>query len=325
MGRSNTSQYLLISLIKSLIAGVSIYFIYTEIAQREDLDEVLDTFNSIANKSTSYVNLLIVFVLMFFNWGLEARKWQILLNRVKKVSFGRAYISTLSGITVSFFTPNRMGEFLGRVLHLKKEFRIKASIASVLGSISQTLVTIFIGAVAAANVVTRHVEWAAQHPLLFWILVIGGLLFFSHLYFNSAFAARLLSKLNVIKRYSEKLEVLTHYNLKEKITILCYSALRYAVFSLQFFVLLLTMQVYVEPHLAFQLIATLFLVLTVIPGTALTELAVRGSVALALFGAFSDNESGILAAAFLIWTINLAIPAILGALSVYLLKLKSDK
>ncbi|NNF02519.1 MAG: hypothetical protein HKN22_07520 [Bacteroidia bacterium] len=315
----NVTQIVSIT-IKTVIAIGSLYFIYNEISKREDIEEVVQSFNSIASKGITYVNLAIVVLLMLFNWALEARKWQILLRKIKVIKFTKAFISTLSGITVSFFTPNRMGEFLGRVLHLDPKNRIEASVASVLGSISQTIITIFIGAIAAIGIITEHVKWAAEDPALFWVAVTGSLIFFGAIYFRSDLASKYLSNVKVINRYAPKLSILEKYTVIEKMTILCYSLLRYIVFSLQFFILLLTMEVWVSPHLAFKLIATLFLVLTIIPGTALTELAVRGSVALALFGVFSDNQTGILAATFLIWFINLVIPAAMGTLSIYFIK-----
>ena len=53
----------------------------------------------------------------------------------------------MSGVTVSIFTPNRTGEFAGRVLHLDAGIRIKAAIASVIGSMNQLLITIIAGGI----------------------------------------------------------------------------------------------------------------------------------------------------------------------------------
>ena len=285
----------------------------------------MDSLLKITQKPSTYLNLAAVLILMIVNWGLEAKKWQVLLRRITPIAYSKAFVSTLSGITVSFFTPNRMGEFLGRVLHVDKDDRIKASLSSVLGSLSQTIVTIIIGAICAANIITDHLDWAAEYPILFWTILLLLLTIFLLLFFRSDLLAKFLSNMNVIKRYSEQLSVLSQYSTGEKMTILCYSLLRYVVFSLQFLILLLTLEVWIQPLLAFKLIATLFLVLTVVPGTALTELAVRGSVALALFGSFSDNQSGILAATFLLWLINLVLPAAAGTFSIFFIRLANSR
>ena len=55
------------------------------------------------------------------------------------------------------------------------------------------------------------------------------------------------------------------------------------------------------------------LTMTIIPTIALTELGVRGSVALYFIGLISSNDIGIVTASFTLWFINLAIPAIIGS------------
>ena len=65
--------------------------------------------------------------------------------------------------------------------------------------------------------------------------------------------------------------------------------------------------------------ALTFLSMSIIPTIALTELGVRGSVAI-YFGYISSNTIGILTASFALWIINLVVPAILGVLFVYQLK-----
>ena len=42
-----------------------------------------------------------------FNWGLEARKWQLLMRPLATMSFFTAYKSVLCGVTFSLNTPNQ--------------------------------------------------------------------------------------------------------------------------------------------------------------------------------------------------------------------------
>jgi uncharacterized membrane protein YbhN (UPF0104 family) len=64
------------------------------------------------------VKISLVFLLMFVNWGIEARKWQLLVSSIQKVSFGRAFRAVFSGQALGFNTPNRMGESAGRAIFL---------------------------------------------------------------------------------------------------------------------------------------------------------------------------------------------------------------
>ena len=68
------------------------------------------------------------------------------------------------------------------------------------------------------------------------------------------------------------------------------------------------------------LIMTMRLVVSVIPTIAITEIGIRGSVAVFLFGLLSSNIVGILSATFVMWVINLLLPALLGTLFIFTLK-----
>ena len=52
--------------------------------------------------------------------------------------------AVFSGITVSTFTPNRIGEYGGRVFCLEKGDRIKAVFITILCSMSQLLTTVIL-------------------------------------------------------------------------------------------------------------------------------------------------------------------------------------
>ena len=60
-----------------------------------------------------------VFVLMVVNWTVEAAKWRIQLDGTEKFSIIQSLQSVLTGVAVSVITPNRIGEYVGRILYLK--------------------------------------------------------------------------------------------------------------------------------------------------------------------------------------------------------------
>jgi hypothetical protein len=71
------------------------------------------------------------------NWGLEAAKWKRLLRNTESVSLAKAYRGVLTGVAFTLFTPNRIGEYLGRIWHLAAESRGAAVSLSVAGGIAQ--------------------------------------------------------------------------------------------------------------------------------------------------------------------------------------------
>ena len=60
---------------------------------------------------------------MCFNWGIEAKKWQVLMKPIEDLSWWTACKATLTGLSFAMNTPNRIGEYAGRILYVKKENR----------------------------------------------------------------------------------------------------------------------------------------------------------------------------------------------------------
>ncbi|HET9430922.1 MAG TPA: hypothetical protein VFO70_07085, partial [Chitinophagaceae bacterium] len=69
-------------------------------------------------------NFVGVVLLMLANWSLEAIKWKISVRPIQEISFFRSFKAVLSGISFSVSTPNRVGEYLGRVLYMDEGNRL---------------------------------------------------------------------------------------------------------------------------------------------------------------------------------------------------------
>ena len=61
-----------------------------------------------------------------------------------------------SGVSFSVTTPNRSGEYLGRVLYMDEGNRLRVISLTILGSISQLIVTIFFCIAAFNDNKARH-------------------------------------------------------------------------------------------------------------------------------------------------------------------------
>jgi hypothetical protein len=96
--------------------------------------------------------------------------------------------------------------------------------------------------------------------------------------------------------------------------------LRYGVYSFQFFLLIRFVNIDISLLQSLTMSSLTFLSMSIIPTIALTEIGVRGSVAIYFFGLLSENSIGIMTASFALWIINLVVPAILGVFFVYQLK-----
>ena len=92
------------------------------------------------------------------------------------------------------------------------------------------------------------------------------------------------------------------------------------VFSLQYFILLLFFEVDINLFDSLIMSSLVFFTISIIPTIAITEIGVRGSLAIYFFGLISSNNIGILTATFSLWIVNLVLPALIGIIFVYNLK-----
>ena len=318
-------------IIRVAIMAATYYFIYKEIFYKKRLDYIVDSFNELI--SQPYVTILFTWtiILMVVNWGIESLKWQFLMNKVERISFLKSYEAVLSGISVSIFTPNRVGEWFGRVFIMRKANPWKGVFITMIGSFSQLLITIIIGAVSLVFYIPIYFHDAAFYSnyllygLVLLVLVIIGSLLLIFLNVNAlpGFVSRFISKRFV--HFNEYLNVISYYSTLELITVMVFSFLRYCVFAMQFYILLMMFSVHIPFLHGIMIISMIFFVMTAIPTVTLAELGIRGSVALQLIGLYFERmgtitdkiEIGILSSTSTLWLINLAIPALLGTLFVY--------
>ncbi len=245
---------------------------------------------------------------MLINWALEVFKWKILIKPHEPISFAQGSKAVLAGVTMSIFTPNRVGEFAGKIFFLQKADRIKALSSSIIGSFAQLCVTLFFGSIALCLffLLSPYGDgYRTIASIVFFIIVLGIIVFY-------LWPNKLKRITTLFVRWREYVEVFSSYSRRTLLIILQLSVLRYMVFSIQFFILLKLFLVNVDPGYVFISIAATFLGITLVPTITITEIGVRGSAALLFFGQFSDNVSGIIMASFTLWLINIVVPALIG-------------
>jgi len=305
-----------IILIKTAIAGVSVWFIFRKVNAREDFDQIQDvTLNSLNDSSKSAV-LITVLILMGVNWLLETAKWKLLLKYISPTGWLRCFRSVMSGVTVSILTPNRIGEFAGRVMHLEQGIRVKAAIASVIGSMNQLLITVIAGGIGLIASMALFVE-DAFIVRIFILLIVSGIITALYIYFRIPGLTRLAEKFPVLRKLKLYTSVFEKYTNETLFKLSILSAVRYLVFTFQFILMLHWFEIVIPWQDCMKAISIMYLVLAVVPSVAISELTIRGSVALFFFAEYSSNNSGILAASSMIWIINLVIPALIGALAAF--------
>ena len=312
-------------LLKIGIVAFALFFLYQQLTSKSSVEQ-FDLDQIIVKLQENYIVVTVVILMMFLNWFLESLKWRFLISKIEKVSIKRSIRAIFSGITVSAFTPNRVGEYGGRVFCLEKADRIKGVLITVIGSMAQLVTTIVFGSIGILLLPNLMPEFDSllsnivfAYPIMLFLLILLNVLLVT-LFLNASVFSVVLSKIKFLRKFKKYNEVFSFYNSSELLEILLYSVGRYIVFTTQFFILLQVFDVQIGYVDAMILITTMLLVISIIPTIAIAEIGIRGSVALFLFGLVSVNAIGILSATFVMWVINLLLPALIGTIFIFSLK-----
>ncbi len=311
-------------LIKVAILCLLFWAIYNKVLVNNKWLETKDAFY--ANlQQFSYILLLWVILLMIVNWGLEAFKWQTLIRKIEKINFFVAYKAILCGVTLAVFTPNRIGEYGGRVFYLQKANKIEAVAITLIGSFSQLIANLLIGIIGLIIYLKLYQDLDAFmfNSIVFFLTLLASFLLTA--YFNISFVTYFFERIKFLKKIATYVKSYYLYSFKELAFIFGLSFIRYLVFTAQYLILLYLFGVPISIFEGFVIINMIFLVQTIIPSIALIEIGIRGNIALEFIGAFSLNTLGILAATFSLWLINLIVPAILGSLLILKLNFLNNK
>ncbi len=313
-----------------IIALLSVWFIYRQIDNPQVYLSFVITLGKNYNTETFILLMAISLLLMPVNWLLEAYKWKALIGYSENISASQAFKSVLSGITFSLFTPNRTGDFVGRLLTLPHSNRITGAMLTLTGSIAQLITTLFMGLIALCFFIPQYFN--LSQPLfvtgyafvVICSVVICFLLIFIFLRIPYFSGITYSSRRPFWRKLYENLHIMALVERKTLITTLTLSFLRYLIFSAQFYLLLVAFGFSIPLSDAFVLIAMTYFTMAAIPTIALVDLGIRGSVSLIFYGMYSTYPGAsmsVLAATTSIWVINLALPAIAGLFFIYRLKL----
>ncbi|MCB9192527.1 MAG: flippase-like domain-containing protein [Flavobacteriales bacterium] len=306
--------------IKVVIAFIALWFIYREV-QLKDQDTDLSA--GIGVLTGHLLQLTLLIGLMMMNWTLEAYKWRLLVNYIEHISLWKSLKAIFSGITIAIFTPNRVGEYGGRIFHLQKADRIDAALLTIVGSYAQLVVTLVTGILATIFFLPEYVGIGPITPMqynLIGVLMVGLCVMLVVLFLNTRLLTTIINWLPIPDKYRHYANVFEHHSSATLWKIFVASAGRYLVFTFQFFLLLKLFEVNISYANAMMMISMTYFVMTAVPTIAITELGVRGSIAVYFLGMLSTKVNSIFLASSMLWLINLAIPALIGVVFIFQLR-----
>lgn len=306
-------------LLKGSILVLAFLFIYHRLNNNHDLQQFEKLVTGISRVKAILI-ISLVFVLMLVNWLLEAAKWRYLARRLAPVTMWQCIEAVFCGLTWAVFTPNRIGEYGGRVMFLPQRKRIHGVFAMAVGSFGQNVITNVLGSVAIVWFVCSFLNVNVWLCIGLAILAAAFMALMLLFYFNIRWMVSLLNSIKFLQKFHRFFDIMGRYTFAELVRIMAYCLARYAVFSFQYYLLIHLLIPSIPAYDVLLMVFVLFFVQSALPSLDLLDFGVRNFTAGMLFVYVTDQNIAVMAAVTSIWLINLIIPAILGSVFVFKLR-----
>ncbi|MFC5282395.1 lysylphosphatidylglycerol synthase domain-containing protein [Pedobacter alpinus] len=305
--------------LKIIIICLAAFYIFKKLNNHENLTNFSNLIKGLPSISV-YITVFLILALMFVNWLIESIKWKFLISKVEQISLYKAIESVFCGLTWAVFTPNRIGEYGGRIFFLSPRKRIQGAVAMSVGHIAQMVITNVVGATALMWFIYnfKPIDDLIFVAICFLTFVFCS--FFILFYFNIRWIEKSLKSIKFLKKYKRFLSVLNRYHSKELIKVMLYSLARFAVFTTQYILIIYLLLPEIPIYQSALMVFILFFIQSALPSLDLLDVGVRSLTATYFFKTITTHEVAIMAAIALIWLVNLIIPAILGSFFVFKLK-----
>ncbi|GHA56557.1 lysylphosphatidylglycerol synthase domain-containing protein [Pontibacter akesuensis] len=317
------NKKILLLLGKGAVVGLTLFLLYQAIFTAPDAFLSWGGILRRALESPLRFLFILTALLIPLNWGFEARKWQLLGQKLEPISFLRAYRAVMVGLTLGFITPNRLGDYAGRVLELKSRQRLEAVGAIFIGRFCQLVATVLAGSSGFLYFIFVF-GWQAYPGVALSLLVLLAALSVAMLLllYNAKAMVAVVAAVKPLRSFVPYVSIMGRYTSVEMTRLLWLSLGRYAVFLLQFILLLVLFDVRLSPVQYLSGVSGTFFLKSVVPSVSLlSDLGVRELSAMYLFGLLGQERLQVLSASLSLWLLNIAVPSVVGLFFVLRLRL----
>lgn len=302
-------------IIKLLIFFLFAILLYRQIFVVNDPAQLINEFSTSFDMRNYHLIILAV-LLAFANWSLESLKWKILMSPFRHFSFLKSLKTIFAGIAAGIITPLQLGEYFGRAISVDKTQSWRSFYATFAGSIAQNMATLLFGLAGLFFILKNYyeIDRYITYPLVF--IGFTGVIIVALIYYNIGITLNLAHRMGlskIVNRISGKREkVHKIYTKKILNKVLILSMLRYAVFTVQFLLLLIFFGLDNAGISTVSGISSVFLLQTGVPLPPVANFMARAEIAILVFEQLSANKIMILASSFSLWLINLVLPSLIG-------------
>lgn len=304
-------------LLKASVLVLAFVFIYHKYLEKGNNLKQFEILISHISHTEVIITMSAIVLLMLLNWLLESFKWKYLTRKLIQISAWESIEAVFCGLTWAIFTPNRLGEYAGRVLFLPSRKRIHGVFVMAVGSFGQNVITNVVGLGALLWFLYTYIH------LNIWLYtgaVLGSAFFCVFIcvfYFHIKWLVNILDRIPYINKYHRFFDIMGRYKKQELINIMAFCLARFAVFSFQYYLIIHLLVPEIPAFQMMMLVFILFFIQSALPSLDLLDIGVRSGTATVLFVYITNQQIAIIAAVSSIWLINLIIPAILGSVFVF--------
>ena len=297
----------LLNIVKLILVLITFGFVFYKLIYAYHIHSLYTQFSfDFSLTNSSY--FIIAFFLAGINWLTESYKWKLLVSKNEPMTLSESAKGVLSGVALGMITPNQLGNFVGRVIHLKELSKLSGSLVSVIGNTAQVIMTLAFGILATIwfmqdqMVINSTIQWVLI--ILLIILLILAIFSFLNIHWVSAIARK--------AKWNKYLQVFTGYSKTELTLVLIYSFIRYLIFVIQYMLMVKFYHIDLNLQTSFMCICGSLFIQAFVPSFLLLDIGMRGASALWLFGYYTQQATAILLMTYSIWIINLLLPGMIG-------------
>ncbi len=274
-------------------------------------------FIAVFSRNIRFGWLLLVFLLMFLNWLIEAVKWQFLVRKITEINLSKAIEVVLTGLSFGFFTPRGVGDYIARVYVSESSQKISLVMALLLSRMSQLAVILVGGAIGLLFFKTESINFTVFTSISIskWVMAILAIILVVIISLWFYKATKVTSFFALLKRRNV-------FGAKDIGFVSLLSVLRYLTYTTQFVLLLMAIGVTVPFLTLLITIFVVFLAKAMLPVfNFMSDIGVREVFAVLFLSTLGVPEEVALVASLMLWGINILLPTLFGVLITLKMKL----
>ena len=294
------------------------YHLAHELFARPTFEEdVLSIKNHIYNNGIGL--LAIVVFLMMLQWLTEAYKWKMLMSSSVNLPWRASLQMIFTGLSFSFITPFKSGEFIGRVMYLPTHKRAIGTAYTFYSSIIQFTVYSLLGACSLwlfdLDQQILKIPSSFKSGIIFLKLVsvfipIVCLIFFV----TKGLFIHFFLSFNKLKKFTPLAQEFLAIRPSRTALVFVLTFLKCFIFIVQYWLIFTWLGIELSFVQVFMGVSIMVFALAVMPTISFVEIGLRWEFSFVIFSAFTPNLVGVTICTTIVWLLNIVLPAIIGAL-----------